>query len=186
MRIETERLVLREFRPGDWEDIAAYWALPVHQRYYADVPDRDEFVRELVTMFVGSQAEEPRRRWHMAVTLRGDDRLIGNCNLRVNNPELGEANIGYELHSAQWGKGYATEAARAIVGFGFRDLGLHRIWAECVRDNVGSQRVLAKLGMQREAHFREHQWYKGRWWDTLIYAMLDREWEPRDDFVVVH
>jgi ribosomal-protein-alanine N-acetyltransferase len=112
----------------------------------------------------------------VAITDRTDDRLIGNCGIRVNDPDLREANIGYELDPRHWGRGYATEAARAILGFGFDELGLHRVWAECVADNTGSARVLEKLGMRREAHFREHQWFKGRWRDTLVYAVLDREW----------
>ena len=70
----------------------------------------------------------------------------------------------------------ATEAARAMMRFGFAELGVHRIWAECVADNVASARVLDQLGMRREARFREHQWARGRWWDTLIYAILDHEW----------
>ena len=102
--------------------------------------------------------------------------MIGDCGIRVNDPDLGEANIGYEFHPDQWGNGYATEAATAIVRFGFAELGLHRIWAECVADNTGSAHVLEKLGMRREANFHEHQRYRGRWWDTLIYAILDHEW----------
>jgi RimJ/RimL family protein N-acetyltransferase len=176
MRIETERLVLREFREDDWRDMAAYWSVPLHQRYYAEPEDCVRFVRDLVEMFVASQAEQPRRKWQLAITLRGTDRMIGNCGIRINAPELREANIGYELNSIYWGFGYATEAARAILTFGFEELGLHRVWAETVGDNAGSAHVLEKLGLRREAHFREHQWYKDRWWDTLIYAILEYEW----------
>lgn len=176
MRIETERLVLREFREDDWPDMLAYWNDPLHQRYNPDLPDREGFVRDLVAMFVASQAEEPRRKWQLAVISKTDARLIGNCGIRVNNLDLGEANIGYELDPRAWGRGYATEAAREIVRFGFEELSLHRIWAECVSDNTGSARVLEKLGMRREAHFREHQYFRDRWWDSFIYAILADEW----------
>jgi len=176
MRIETERLVLREFREDDWPDMLAYWNDPLYGRYNPDLPDRAGFVRDLVTMFVASQAEQPRCKWQLAIDSKPDGRLIGNCGIRVNDPDLDEANIGYELNPREWGKGYATEVATAIVRFGFESLQLHRIWAECVADNTGSARVLEKLGMRREAHFHEHQRFKDRWWDTLIYAMLDREW----------
>jgi RimJ/RimL family protein N-acetyltransferase len=63
-----------------------------------------------------------------------------------------------------------------MLAFGFERLDLHRIWAECVADNRASARVLEKLGMRREAHFRESGFFKGRWWDSLVYAMLDHEW----------
>jgi [ribosomal protein S5]-alanine N-acetyltransferase len=176
MEIDTRRLHLREFREDDWPAMLAYWNDPGSQRYNPDLPDREAFVRDLVAMFVASQAEEPRRKWQLALLNKQDGRLIGNCGIRVNNPDLGEANIGYELDPRDWGNGYATEAATAIVQFGFEELKLHRIWAECVADNTGSARVLEKLGMRREAHFREHQYYRNRWWDTLIYAILAHEW----------
>jgi RimJ/RimL family protein N-acetyltransferase len=176
MQIETERLILREFRDDDLPVMLAYWNDPLHQRYNPDFPDREGFVHDLVRMFIESQTEQPRRKWQLAVVVKADDRMIGNCGIRINDPDLGEANIGYELTPDAWGTGYATEAATAIVRFGFEDLGLHRIWAECVTDNTGSVRILEKLGMRREAHFREHQYYRDRWWDTLIYAILDHEW----------
>jgi len=177
MEIETERLVLREFRDEDWSEMATYWADPRYQRYYPEVEDVEGAVRELVGRFIAAQWEEPRRVRQLAIVERAGGWVIGNCGVRVNDAEHREGNIGYELNPRVWGNGYATEAARAIVGFGFDRLGLHRIWAECVAENVGSQRVLEKVGMQREARFREHQWYRGRWWDTLIYAMLEQEWQ---------
>jgi len=96
--------------------------------------------------------------------------------VRVNDPERGEGNIGYELAPAYWGHGYATEAARGVLAFGFDRLGLHRIWAECVTENVASAHVLEKLGMRREGYFRDHAYFKGRWWDSLLNAVLDHEW----------
>lgn len=176
MTIETERLVLPEFREADWRDMLAYWSDPRYQRFYPEVSDPEQAVHGLVGRFVAAQAEQPRRAWQLAITLPGDARLIGNCGIRINDAAQREANIGYELSPEEWGHGYATEAAGAILRFGFDELGLHRVWAECVADNTGSERVLEKLGMRREAHFREHQWHRGRWWDTLIYALLDHEW----------
>lgn len=176
MRIETERLILREFRPDDWQATAAYWADPRYQRYYPEEPDSAGRVRELVGRFVAAQSQEPRRAWQLAIVARADGCHIGNCGIRVNDAAPREANIGYELHPDYWGQGYASEAARAILRFGFADLALHRVWAECVADNVASARVLEKLGLRQEARFREQQFYRERWWDTLIYAILDREW----------
>ncbi len=68
------------------------------------------------------------------------------------------------------------EAATALLGFGFRDVGLHRIYARCDARNVASARVMARLGMREEAHFREHMHVKGRWDEELICAILDRDW----------
>ncbi len=87
-----------------------------------------------------------------------------------------EADIGYELAGAQWGQGYATEAARALVHFGFTRLRVHRIWAACVAENSASAHVMEKLGMQLEGRQREKEYFKGRWWDTLVYSILEQEW----------
>lgn len=176
MQLRTERLLLREFEPDDWHAMAAYWAHPLYSRYYAEFPDPNAFVRELVARFVTSQSAEPRQAWQLAIIDPASGELLGNCGIRINDAELREANIGYELNPAVWGRGYATEAATAILRFGFTELHLHRVWADCVADNTGSAHVLEKLGMRREAHFREHQYYRDRWWDTLIYAVLESEW----------
>lgn len=177
MQIETERLVLREIEANDWHAMFDYWTDPRYQRYYPVRHDLEQTVRDLTGQFVASQTQQPRRNWQLAVVSKAEGRLIGNCGIRVNDPEQREANIGYELNPRYWGHGYATEAAEAIVAFGFGELNMHRVWAECNADNIGSARVLERLGMRREAHFREHQWFKDRWWDTCIYAVLDHEWQ---------
>ncbi len=180
VRIETERLVLREFVPDDWRGMARYWHDPRYGRFNPVREDQDGFVRALVDRFVAAQSDHPRRAWQLAIVERAGGATIGNCGIRVNDLALGEANIGYELDPACWGRGYATEAARAIVSYGFDDLRLHRIWAECIADNAASARVLEKLGMRQEARFREHQYFRDSWWDTLVYAILDSEWRARD------
>jgi ribosomal-protein-alanine N-acetyltransferase len=181
MRITTPRLTLREFREDDVPTMAAWWAMSDYRQLYPELDDVDGAVRELVGRFLHAQQTEPRLIWQLAMTTQENDQIIGNCGIRVDDPVLRQANIGYELHPDQWGQGYATEAAQAMLRFGFTRLNLHRVWAECVADNTGSAHVLEKLGMRREAHFREHQWYRDRWWDTLIYAILDHEWHARHD-----
>ncbi|HUG15709.1 MAG TPA: GNAT family N-acetyltransferase [Thermomicrobiales bacterium] len=175
MKLETPRLILREFVAADAPVMAAYWHDPRYRRFYPDYDDSDAFVHDLVATFITAQADDPRHRFQLAVTLRDDGRFIGNCGIRINNPELCEANIGYEINPACWSQGLATEAATAILDFGFDELQMRRVWAECVADNIASARVLSKLGMRQEARFVDHQWFRGRWWDTLIFAILDHE-----------
>ena len=154
----------------------AYQNDPLYLRYYHWTERSAEDVQAFVQMFLDGQAEQPRTKFQLAVTLKFDRQLIGNCGIRINNPDLREANIGYELASNYWGLGYGTEAARAILRFGFADLGMHRIWATTVAPNQGSARVLEKLGMRLEAREREKEWIKDRWVDSLTYAILDHEW----------
>ncbi len=174
--LETDRLILREFHENDWRAVAAYWSDPRYQRFYPELEDVKSVVLELVSRCIEAQQVEPRRTYQLAIARRDDGRLIGNCGLRVNSPENREANIGYELNPEEWGQGFATEAASAIVEFGFDTLGMHRIWAECNAENVASSRVLTKLVMQREARLRDHRWFRDRWWDTEVYAVLEDEW----------
>ncbi len=176
MQLTTERLLLREFVTDDWRVVQDYQSDPRYLRYYewTERPERD--VREFVGRFIAQQSDQPRTRYQLAIVLKDGGRLIGNCGIRTDAPGALEADVGYELAPEQWGRGYATEAARAIVAFGFDDLRVHRIWAACVADNVASAHVLEKLGMRLEGRLREHERYKGRWWDTLLYAILEHEW----------
>lgn len=176
MIITTERLLLREFVAEDWPAILAYQSDLRYLRYYEWTGRTPEEVQQFLQMFCEQQAEQPRRKFQLAVVLRADGRLIGNCGIRLKTEDAREGDIGYEFAPDEWGKGYATEAARAIVGFGFGELGLHRIWSWCIAENTGSWHVMEKLGMRREGWLRENEWFKGRWWDTLMYGILKYEW----------
>ena len=133
----------------------------------------------VVTRFVAQQGHQPRTTFQLAIVRRSDGRVIGHCGIGKHTASMCEAEIGYELAPHAWGQGYATEAARALVGFGFAELDIHRIAARCVADNVASARVLEKLGMRREGRVRGHEWFQGRWWDTLIYGLLEADWRRR-------
>ena len=176
MILTTERLLLRDFVEADWEAVLAYQQDPLYLRYNEWTSRTAAEVRDFVQMFLDQQKQVPRIKFQFAVTLKSTGQLIGNCGVRRDSPDAYEGDMGYELDPTQWGKGYATEAARAVMRFGFTELKLHRISAYCVAENTGSARVLEKLGMQQEGRLRQHQYFKGRWWDTLLYAILDDEW----------
>lgn len=176
MQLETDRLILREFVEEDWKEVLAYQSDPLYLRYYHWSDRSPGHVRAFVQMFLEFQKEQPRTKFQLATVLKENDQLIGNCGIRINNQELREANIGYELSSQFWGQGLATEAAQAILRFGFEELGMHRIYATTLAANIGSAKVLAKLGMRLEARELEKEFIKGRWYDSLSFAILDREW----------
>ena len=178
MQITTERLVLREFGADDWRAVLEYQRDPLYLRYYPWEDRSEAHVRDFVEIFRGWQTEQPRRRFQLAIILRKDGRLIGNCGIRRKLDNDWEADIGYELSPHHWGCGYASEAARAMVDFGFRELGLRRISSWCIADNVASVRVLERLGFLLEGRLRSNEFFKGRWWDTLLYAVLAEEWKP--------
>ena len=176
MQLATERLLLREFVEGDWQPILVYQSDPLYLRYNPWSYRTAEDVRGFVHRFMSWGEEQPRRKYQFAIVLRSNGKLIGNCGIRMKTANAWEADLGYELNSQYWGYGYATEAAKALLTFGFQDLKLHRIWAHCILENTASAHVLEKIGMRREGHLRENEWMKNRWWDTLQYAILDHEW----------
>ena len=177
MLIETPRLCLREFVEEDWAAVLAYQSDPCYLRLYAWTERTEADVRAFVGSFLASQSVEPRLKYQLAVTLRNGGTLIGSCGIRLAEPGARNGDLGYEISPEHWGCGYATEAARAMVDLGFEELGLHRIWGECVLENTASRRVMEKLGMRCEGRLRQTQWYKGRWWDTLVYGILEWEWQ---------
>lgn len=176
MKRRTDRLLLREFVAADWRAVRAYQSDPRYLRFYEWEERSEADVRAFVAMFIGYRRERPRQKFQLAIVLPESGELIGNCGIRVRDPAAREADIGYELDPRYWGRGYATEAARAMLAHGFGPLGLHRITAECLAENSASAHVLEKIGMRREGHLREHVWMKGRRWDTLLYAILAHEW----------
>ena len=176
MELMTERLRLREFVTDDWRAVLAYHSDPRYQRFYELTEQTERGARDFVAMFLAQQQSQPRLKFQLAVTLKATGELIGNCGVRLKAAGAREADIGYELNPAFWGRGYASEAARAMVEYGFTALGVHRIWSWCIADNVASARVLEKLGMRQEGRLRENEYFKGRWWDTLLYAILEPEW----------
>lgn len=182
MQLGTPRLVLRDFEEDDWSAVLAYQKDPLYMKFTPWTERTEADVRQFVGMFLLWRDEQPRRKFQLAITLRSTGQLIGNCGIRSSMQKIWEAEIGYELDSRYWKQGYAIEAARAMLDFGFQESQLHRIWAHCIADNVASAHVMERLGMRFEGRLYENEWMKGHWWDSLLYAILDREWFARKQY----
>jgi RimJ/RimL family protein N-acetyltransferase len=176
MLLTTHRLVLREFREQDFAAMLAYQSDARYLVYYPWTERRPEDVHQLLQLFLAYQQAQPRTKFQLAVTLKADQQLIGSCGLRLDTADAHQGDLGYELSPQHWGRGYATEAARAMLEFGFGELKLHRIWSWCIAANLPSARVLERLGMRQEGCLRQNEYFKGRWWDTRLYAILESEW----------
>jgi [ribosomal protein S5]-alanine N-acetyltransferase len=161
------RVVLRPFRLDDVAAVLAYASDPEVTRYlewdaYDDPATAAAFIRS--TLSAGAT-------WiARAITLRETGAVIGGCDLRIVSTRDRRAELGYGLARAHWGHGYATEAARLLVGFGFEHLGLVRIQAICAVDNERSARTLDRLGMRREGRLAQYRWKGGRPSDHYLYA----------------
>ena len=173
--IETSRLRLRSFRAEDWRAVRAYSVDPEVLRYVPGEPPSEEETREVIRSWMKGQADCPPH-YDFAVTARPDDSAIGWCCIQVRPSDGRIGELMYVLNRGFWGRGYATEAARGVVGYGFLELKLRRIHAMCRPENTASWHVLEKLGMRLEGLLREHVWIRGQWRDSYLYAILDHEW----------
>ena len=172
MELNTARLFLRPFRADDHADLHAITGAPEVVRWMDWGPNTPEETAVFLGHALASETETPRRTWKFAVVRTADEALIGSTELHIESPEHRRGTMGYLIAPAAQGQGYATEAAQAVLNFGLTTGGLHRITATCDPDNLGSARVLEKIGMSREGRLRDHFLVRGTWRDRLIYASL--------------
>ena len=168
--IETQRLRIRSYERNDWQAVYDYTSDPAVMLYLPEGPFTPEQAEAFVAENIGEQAR------FVAVLLKTDDMLVGHMEFHPwFAPQTYE--IGWVFDRAYHGRGYATEAAMALLQYGFETLQLHRIIATCQPENVASRRVMEKLGMRREAHFRKCvKCPDNGWWDEYFYALLEEEW----------
>ena len=178
-QLETERLILRQLRPDDAEDIFRIYADPQVMRYWSSAPMRsiDQAHRKIKSVIDAFRATEGIR-W--AITRKGSGRLIGSCGHWRLLKQHFRSEIGYELAPEQWGQGIMPEAVAAILRFGFEHMGLHSVEAQIEPNNQGSRRVLEKLGFVQEGYFRENFVVEGIFTDTAVFSLLKADWLKRD------
>jgi RimJ/RimL family protein N-acetyltransferase len=175
MEIVTERLILRDFVPGDFEAFYATTNDPEYKKYYSDREATRSFWVDLFERIL-SGAEAPNRtKYQLAVCLQTGE-LIGTCGVRIEEQEHMQASFGCAIARTYWGGGYAYEASQQILDFGFSSLPIHRVYAETIRENRRARALAERLGMRLEGELKQHRFLKGRWWDTMIYAVLQDEW----------
>jgi len=178
--ILTPRLRLRPFTRGDVDAVFAYRRREDVARYLFDSPMSYETVTEAVQQRISQSAvEQEEDKLVLAVDLRETGELIGEVSLIWRSEIARQGELGYIFNPLFHGSGYATEAGEALLRIGFEGLGLHRIMARCDARNTASWRVMERLGMRREAHFREHARFKGEWDEEFVYAILESEWAAR-------
>lgn len=177
--IQSRRLTLRELNKNDLQEVHSYASDPEVVRYMDWGPNTKEETKAFIRRTLSSQKDEPRHKFTLAITLKREGSLIGGCGLNITSLKDKVGWLGYCLNRHFWHRGYATETAEALIEFGFQKLGLHRLSATVDPNNIASQRVLEKIGMQREGHLREHRWTKGEWRDSLVYAILENEWKKK-------
>jgi ribosomal-protein-alanine N-acetyltransferase len=173
--IGTARLTLRDFVKSDFDAIHAYSSDPRVTKFLFFGPRDLDSTADYLEGLLASQEEMPRTRFELAVAETGSGRVIGACDLSMI--ERNVVDLGYMLGLADWGKGYATEIALALVDAAFFDLRADRIISTVDVNNRASIRVLEKIGMRWEAVFRKHRRAKNRWWDCHLFVLPREVWE---------
>ena len=176
-RLETERLVLRVRTVTDAEDIFDYASRP-EVSYPAGFPPVKTLEDEIYYLehILPERNQKENLPAGYGIVVKGTDKVIGSVDFpRRHEDDVLE--IGYILHPDYWGRGYVSEAARALIDLAFKELNLHKIELSCFGYNLQSQRVAEKLGFTLEARIRDRKDAQGNRCDDLRYGLLRSEWE---------
>ncbi len=168
--LETTRLIIRRFEPQDWLTVQTYATDPTVMHYMGEGPQTPTQVQTWVNGNLGDSAQE------FPVILKQTGQLIGHMVFHLwFAPQTYE--VGWVMHPAHQGQGLASEAAAALLRYAFTKLQAHRVIATCQPENPASYRVMEKIGMRREGHFRQCVFRQENiWWDEYFYAILAEEW----------
>ncbi len=174
--LETTRLRLRHFRDADLALFMAYRNDPEVAKYQGwegiSEPEARAFLQEQKAI----QPGVPGQWFQIAIELKETGMLVGDCALKMEEHDERQAEIGYTLSRAYQGRGIASEAVSCVLEYAFVTLRLHRVIAITDCENAASVALLERLGLRREGHFHQNVWFKGKWGDEFLYAMLQEEW----------
>ena len=172
--LQTERLLLRKQELKDAANLQQLRSNEQVMTYMDSDPHLDVQTSEA---FIARNLESNQQKsgFFWVITAAATGSYCGDIILRRIDRSNARAEIGYTLLPEFWGRGYMKEAMRAVISFGFKDLGLHSIEANINPANNTSRNLLLKMGFLKEAYFRENYYYKGKYLDTESYSLLEKD-----------
>ena len=173
--IITDRLIIRFAKPDDAEAIYSYRSDVIVNQYQGWFPESAEEVRDYIKN-MPTTFDVANVCLQFAIIKKDENLLIGDMGIIFSNHNNLQAEIGCTLHKDLQGKGYATEALRAMINIFFLTLNKHRVIASIDPENTASIRLIERLGFRKEGHFKESYFLRGEWVDDVIYAILRKEW----------
>jgi len=176
-QLETSRLRLRQLRLVDAAALFAILSDKAVTRFYDDEPFTEiSQAREQIEAW--NSGYDARRCIRWGIARKEDDLVVGTCGYYGFHTWHGRASLGYELARPYWRQGMMTEAMGAVIGFGFGQMELNRVQAVVMPGNVGSERLLEKLGFQREGILREYEhWGDKGHVDVTMFSLLRCEYD---------
>jgi Acetyltransferases, including N-acetylases of ribosomal proteins len=175
--LETERLILRKLRLEDAKDVFEYASDPEVSKYVTWEPHRS--IEDSINLIKFTHEYYERKEgiiW--GIVYKENNKVIGTCDISPVTKHF-RAEIAYALSRDYWGKGIMTEAVKEVIRFGFERMNLNRIQAMCIPENIGSYRVMEKVGMKYEGLIREYMYIKGKFQDLKLYSILKREYQEQ-------
>jgi RimJ/RimL family protein N-acetyltransferase len=179
MHMVTARLRLDALQLRDAEMLFQYRTDPDVCRYQGWRPTSVIEARGFIERNLSVMPDTTGSWWQRAIRLADTGELIGDIGMHFMAEAQATVELGISLSPRHQRRGYATEAMSAVIGFVFDDLRKHRVCGSVDPRNEASITLLERVGMRREAYFRESIRVDGEWVDDMIYAMLDREWSAR-------
>jgi ribosomal-protein-alanine N-acetyltransferase len=181
MRIATSRFVLRDFEQADLAAFLGYQTDPRYRRLYDLDESYAQQASDLFSLFLAWQQEEPRRNFQLGIFERGTGRLCGCAGLRGTGAKERHAVLGIELAPDDWGRyRLAVEVASALIGFGFRELGLDLIIGSTASGNRRVERLARWFGAEIIAERAGADWMKARGWVEVDWALSRSRWESTE------
>lgn len=169
----SERLVLRKVQDVDLDKVHALHLIEeVDEFNTLGIPKDKSETEAILENWVLQNNSEKITKFTFAVELKKEQQFIGLIGLNLGKAKYRNAEVWFKFNPEFWNKGYATEALLQIMDLGFKELNLHRIEAGCAIGNIGSIKVLEKVGMLRESHTRQLLPLKSGWSDNYGYAKL--------------
>ncbi len=179
-QFSTERLFLTPLVPGDALELFGYRSDPEVCRYQSWVPESLADARRFIEALQPIAFDTPGTWFQFGIRLRDRRVLIGDLGVRFPADAPWQSEIGFTLAPSHWGFGLATEAVNGMLDYLFVSIRKHKVFASVDPENISSIKLLKRVGMRQEAHFRKSLWFKGGWADDVVFAILDSERKARE------
>jgi NAD(P)H dehydrogenase (quinone) len=186
IRLETKRLILRDFAESDFE---AYYKLKTDDQtmyYLQDIKQKSiDAARTEFTGVLDDMKCTDRKYYFLYMELKDSHEQVGSIGYTVTDetPAGKMVHLGYFTYPVFWGNGYTTEALKKVLEYAFTAGNVYRVTTGCLAENIGSERVMQKNGMIKEAEHLDYEWHDGKMKTRLEYRLLKNEWAERNGYL---